>query len=91
MKYLVFLLVISLIGCKTNKVSTTQQTIETTENKLHGFDDPYYTQYILIPSFKMTDTAKVPPFVDLYIVEYDMWLSPVDSCEFPGYNLIILN
>jgi hypothetical protein len=39
----------------------------------------------------MTDTAKVPPFVDLYIVEYDMWLSPVDSCEFPGYNLIILN
>jgi hypothetical protein len=39
----------------------------------------------------MTDTAKVPPFVDLYIVEYDMWISTVDSCEFPGYNLIILN
>jgi len=91
MKYLVFLLVLILIGCKTTKVVTTQQTIENTENRPHIFEDPYYTQYILIPSFRMTDTAKVPPFVDLYIVEYDMWISTVDSCEFPGYNLIILN
>jgi len=91
MKYLVFLLVLILIGCKTTKVSTTQKTIENTENRPHIFEDPYYTQYILIPSFRMTDTAKVPPFVDLYIVEYDMWISTVDSCEFPGYNLIILN
>lgn len=91
MKYFLFFLVLFLSGCKTSKVSTTQQAIEKVENKLYGFDDPYYTQYILIPSFRITDTAKVPPFVDLYIVEHDIWLSTIDSCEFPGYNLIILN
>jgi hypothetical protein len=86
MRYLIFLLLFS--GCTIHKKT---QVVSDLNNRPHLFDEPYRKQYILMPSHRISDTALVPAFTELYLLEYDIWVHPVDTCIFPCYNLLILN
>lgn len=83
MNRLIFALLI-LSSCQTKNYPS----ITMCENKPHRYDEPYYQQIILFQSYG--DTAIVPPNVDIYFVDYNTWLSCIDSTTFPHYKLIIL-
>jgi hypothetical protein len=73
-----------LFGCKSQDVPV----IKSCQDKPHRYDEPYFQEIVLFPSYE--DTAVVPPFIDVIFTDSYIRVSCIDTTIFPHYKIIIL-